>query len=234
MTSTHTSLDTSLGLALVPYYSPKHHPRAARLLDSVLTSHPNNASALFARAQIHQAALEWEKARESLHKVLDMAGAASASFESLTDAREEIGWCLVNEGSLEAGSQVLEETLGIRNEVGGDSEKAILGRARTAWRLGRTQWKENSELVAELSKICTDWQLRSLALRPRLISFPPSRHYLLSLPRIRLLASATTPPALPAPKVHSSVIRRHSSLMPPRQRRPSGEIPSLGCWSCSD
>ena len=44
------SLDTALGVALVPYFSPKHHPRATRLLNGVLQDEPTNTEARFARA----------------------------------------------------------------------------------------------------------------------------------------------------------------------------------------
>ncbi len=127
-----------LGVALVPYFSPKHHPRAARLLNGVLKHQPENAEARFARAQIFQASGKWVEARKNFQILLDAGG----EEKELIAAKDEIGWCLVNEGKLEPGRDVLEEVVEMRDarwEQEGKDDEAM-PRARAWWRLGQTEW----------------------------------------------------------------------------------------------
>lgn len=64
---------------------------------------------------------------------------------------EEVGWCLVNEGNLERGRDVLEEVAQRRTnawiERGEKEGDDALGRARVWYRLGRTEWMINSKLA---------------------------------------------------------------------------------------
>jgi superkiller protein 3 len=127
-----------LGVALVPYYTPKHHPRALRLLNGVLTADKANTEARFARAQISEAAGEWENARKEFQYLLDAGG----SEKDMITAKEELGWCLVNEGKLEEGRDVLEGIVESRDaslEDGARDDEAFV-RARAWWRLGQTEW----------------------------------------------------------------------------------------------
>jgi superkiller protein 3 len=133
----------------VPYFPPKHHSRATRLLNGVLTSDPSNSAARFARAQVFQYAGNWNEARKTFQKIIDTPESQEGSAwkeeaQRRVAAREEVGWCLVNEGSLEGGREVLEAIVQERDgkwEEDGkkDGEDAIV-RARAWWRLGRAEW----------------------------------------------------------------------------------------------
>lgn len=152
-----TSLDAALGVALVPYYPPKHHQRAQRLLTTVLQSEPNDFDTHFALGQIFETAGKWEKARAEYQTLLDLGG----DEKQMVSAREELGWCLVNEGKLEEGRDVLEHVVEVRDsrkeQEDKDDEKRP--RARAWWRLGQTEWKINT---SESRQQAEDWFMASL------------------------------------------------------------------------
>lgn len=155
--ATLLSLDAALGVALVPYYPPKHHQRAQRLLTGVLEAEPNDYEAHFALGQIYETAEKWEKARAEYQTLLDLGG----DEKQMVAAQEELGWCLVNEGKLEEGRDVLEKVVEIRDtrkeQENTDDEK--YPRARAWWRLGRTEWMINTP---ESRQQAEDWFMASL------------------------------------------------------------------------
>ena len=141
--SVHASLDTVLAVALVPYFSPKHHSRATRLLNAVLKSQPTNVEARFARAQIFQAADNWAEARKHFQMISDAGGDEKGTLA----AKEEVGWCWVNEDKLHKGREVLEDVVAIRDTRWEEERKddEAMPRARAWWRLGRTEWMMGGE-----------------------------------------------------------------------------------------
>ena len=143
------SLETALGVALVPYFPPKHHSRATRLLTGVIESEPANSEARFARAQILETAGDWSAARELFQFILDQGG----EEREMVAAREEVAWCLVNEGKLSEGRDILEEVVEMRDsrwEQSGKEDEA-LPRARAWWRLGKTEWMIGGESLTILA-----------------------------------------------------------------------------------
>ncbi|GMK57364.1 hypothetical protein CspeluHIS016_0401980 [Cutaneotrichosporon spelunceum] len=132
------SLDEALGVALVPYYPPKHHQRALQLLNGVLKLQPANYAARFGIGQVLEVAGDWAGAQAQFQRLLDQGG----DDKEMTAAKEELGWCLVNEGKLTEGRDVLEEVVEVRDtrkEQEGKDDEAFV-RARAWWRLGRTEW----------------------------------------------------------------------------------------------
>ncbi|WOO77688.1 Superkiller protein 3 [Vanrija pseudolonga] len=157
LSNTWASLDAALGVALVPYYPPKHHNRATRLLDGVLKNSPGDYEARFAVGQIKETAQDWEGARAEFQTLLDQGG----DDKEMVAAREELGWCLVNEGKLEEGRDVLESVVEIRDtrkEQEGKNDEAY-PRARAWWRLGRTEWMIGDD---ESRKNAEQWFMASL------------------------------------------------------------------------
>ena len=140
-TSAKLSLDTALGVALVPYFAPKHHSQATRLLKGVLDAQPTNSEARFARAQISQDAGKWPEARKGFQYILDQGG----EEKGMVAAKEELGWCFVNEGDLNKGRDLLEEVVEVRDrragELEGKEDEEAFARARAWWRLGQTEWR---------------------------------------------------------------------------------------------
>ncbi|WWC88759.1 uncharacterized protein L201_003672 [Kwoniella dendrophila CBS 6074] len=161
MPEVRASLDTNLGMACVPYFAPKHHPRAIRLLDGVLKSHPENQEARFARAQIHQASGKWSYAKKEFQALIDAGG----DEKDVIAAKEELGWCLVNQGELEKGREVLEEVVEVRDarhEQEGRDDEAY-PRARAWWRLGRTEWMIGDQ---ESPQHAEEWFMASIRALP--------------------------------------------------------------------
>ncbi|WWC70645.1 uncharacterized protein I206_104596 [Kwoniella pini CBS 10737] len=159
--SVRASLDTILGLACVPYFAPKHHPRAIRLLEGVLKFEPNNKEARFARAQIHQAAGKWSHARKEFKSLIDAGG----DEKDVVAAKEELAWCLVNDGDLEKGREILEEVVEIRDarwEKDGKDDEAY-SRARAWWRLGRAEWSIGDD---ESRQHAEEWFMASIRALP--------------------------------------------------------------------
>jgi superkiller protein 3 len=130
-----------LAVALVPYFAPKHHAQATRLLKGVIDAQPSNFEARFARAQISQDAGKWSEARKNFQYILDQGG----EEKEMVAAKEELGWCFVNEGDLNKGRDVLEEVMEIRQrrfeELDGKEDEEAFVRAKAWWRLGQTEWK---------------------------------------------------------------------------------------------
>ena len=139
--SAKLSLDTALAVALVPYFAPKHHTQATRLLKGVLDAEPTNSEARFARAQISQEAGKWAEARKNFQYILDQGG----EEKEMVAAKEELAWCFVNEGDLTKGRDLLEEVVEVRDrrasELDGKEDEEALARARAWWRLGQTEWR---------------------------------------------------------------------------------------------
>lgn len=152
-------MDTALAVSLVPYFAPKHHSQATRLLKGVLDAEPTNSEARFARAQISQEAGKWAEARKGFQYILDQGG----DTKEMVAAKEELGWCFVNEGKLTEGRDLLEEVVETRDAMAselpeGKEDEDAFGRARAWWRLGQTEWKigGKSSLTLTLAMIAAD------------------------------------------------------------------------------
>ncbi|WWC62437.1 uncharacterized protein I303_105033 [Kwoniella dejecticola CBS 10117] len=159
--SVRASLDTVIGMACVPHFAPKHHPRAVRLLDGVLKLQPDNKEARFARAQIHQASGKWAQARKEFQVLIDAGG----DERDVVAAKEESAWCLVNQGNVEEGRTILEEVVEIRDarwEKDGKDDEAF-PRARAWWRLGRAEWLIGDE---ESRQHAEEWFMASIRALP--------------------------------------------------------------------
>jgi hypothetical protein len=81
--------------------------------------------------------------------ILDQGG----EEHEVVAAKEEVGWCLVNEGQLNEGREILEEVVQLRDtkwEESGKEDEA-LPRARAWWRLGRVEWMIGGELKRTLA-----------------------------------------------------------------------------------
>jgi superkiller protein 3 len=61
-----------LGTSLVHYYPPKHHARALRILDDILSEDDANVPSLMGRAYILQASKDWVGAAELFLRVNEL------------------------------------------------------------------------------------------------------------------------------------------------------------------
>lgn len=123
-----------LGTSLVHHYPPKHHPRALRILDDVLSGDENNIPSLMGRAYILQASDDWDAA----------SGLFSRVYELLPDdvnegirAREERAWCALHQGNGDVAADELKAV----SEILDDLEGREVDQARCLWRMGKCAWK---------------------------------------------------------------------------------------------
>lgn len=80
-------------------------------------------------------------------------------------AKEEVGWCLVNEGQLDQGRDVLEEVVQLRDERWereGKTDEAYI-RARAWYRLGETEWRIGDD---ESKEHAEEWFMASIRALP--------------------------------------------------------------------
>lgn len=126
------AFNVSLAAALVHLYPPKHHARALRLLDDVLTFDANNVDALVGRGYIFQHTGKWEEARALFDKATSLL--PPETLKSIR-AKEESAWCL-SKIQVEQGVQALKEVL---KELQGDEHD--MDRARCLWRIGKGCWE---------------------------------------------------------------------------------------------
>ncbi|EJU03995.1 TPR-like protein [Dacryopinax primogenitus] len=151
------SLNTELATGLVHLHPPKHHPRALRLLDQVLSEDPNLVPALMGRGYIFQALGKWgeaaivfgkvvgtehskrEEGKKAPEKVEESEDADQPIEVVELEAREERAWCWVRNGLDEKGESGLRDSVSlwdISPHTGIQRQ-----RARAWWRLGRCLWE---------------------------------------------------------------------------------------------
>jgi superkiller protein 3 len=135
-----------LATALVHLHPPKHHARASRILDDVLTRDPGHANALMARAYILQYAKDWDKAAKLFRLVLKETADDDSPGWVRARAREEVAWCLAMAGDLEGGLDELKEV----SEVLEAGEAPLEDRARVEWRLGKCMWELGGQLPGSI------------------------------------------------------------------------------------
>lgn len=139
------ALSVNLGTALVHLFPPKHHSRALRVLDDVLSQDPNCVLALMGRAYVMQAARKWSDARLLFAKVVKIRTLSDVGMG--LEAKEEWAWC----GAMEAlqveeveAKEKLEEALNALTDVKDhlETEEGLESRkARVWWRLGQCYWR---------------------------------------------------------------------------------------------
>ncbi|KAH7923951.1 TPR-like protein [Leucogyrophana mollusca] len=121
-----------LATSLVHLFPPKHHPRAIRLLDDVLSLDPDNVDCLISRGYVLQSAEKWEEA-ESLFAKADAL--IPDDLEKGLRAKEERAWCH-SRTQLTEGMNLLKGVLDTLNGLDDrDPDKA-----RCLWRIGKCCW----------------------------------------------------------------------------------------------
>ncbi|KAI0700930.1 TPR-like protein [Cytidiella melzeri] len=127
-------LNVILGTALVHLFPPKHHTRALRIIDEVLSDDSENVKCLMGRAFIQQHAKRWEDARSLFSRVNKLL--PDDVHEGLR-AREEAAWCHAQTQDPDGGAQELREVITILDL----QEGREIDKARCWWRLGKCQWE---------------------------------------------------------------------------------------------
>ncbi|KLO19533.1 TPR-like protein [Schizopora paradoxa] len=131
---TQKAFNVIIGTALVHLYPPRHHARAIRILDDVLSIDPTNKLALMGRGLIMQAAKRWKDAASLFLQVYNRA----EESDTLKDgALEEHAWCILHDGEADAAITELQQVRDNLDDVDGNGE----AKARIWWRLGECFWR---------------------------------------------------------------------------------------------
>ncbi|KAI0027005.1 TPR-like protein [Vararia minispora EC-137] len=154
------AFDITLAVSLIHLFPPKHHTRALRIIDNVLSQDPENTSSLMGRGYIMQRAENWEEATKMFEDVLRLL--PEDDLEAIR-AKEERAWCLSHLSSLTIGIDELETVIDVLNSLQGKDEDL----ARCWWRLGQSHW----EMGVEHYETSYNCYIRSLKCLP---SFAPA------------------------------------------------------------
>ncbi|KAG8910291.1 Superkiller protein 3, partial [Tulasnella sp. 408] len=158
---TQKAFNICIATALVYLFPPKHHLRAAGLLDDVLSADPDNVRCLMARAMVYQYAQNWKSAETIYKRVQAIVG--SDNIEEGLEAREQAAWCAIQDGRAE---ETLNEMQEVIEALDGLEEKEYQ-QARAWWRLGKAYWDIAGE---KRSEAYTCW----ITALKRLNSFAPA------------------------------------------------------------
>ncbi|KAG8976849.1 Superkiller protein 3, partial [Tulasnella sp. 427] len=121
-------------IALVYLFPPKHHLRAAGLLDDVLSSDVDNVQCLMARAMVYQYAQNWKSAEEIYHRVQGIMG--SDDVDEGLEAREQAAWCTIQDGRAAERADEMKQVVDILDTLDYKEHQ----QARAWWRLGKAYW----------------------------------------------------------------------------------------------
>ena len=136
--SVRKAFNVALATSLVHLYPPKHHTRALRILEDVLSEDPNNVNCLMGRGYVLQSAGKWLEAASCFSRVSD---SHTEETRDIIRAQEEHAWCEVQLNHLDEAVAELRTVIELlENEEDSDADKS-----RSWWRLGRAHWKMGGE-----------------------------------------------------------------------------------------
>lgn len=145
LTLVRKAFNVALATSLVHLYPPKHHTRALRILEDVLSEDPNNVNCLMGRGYVLQRAGKWLEAASCFSRVSD------SQLEEIRDsirAQEEHAWCQVQLNHIEMAITELRTVIELlENEKDSDEDKS-----RCWWRLGRAYWEMGADHWEEAFK----------------------------------------------------------------------------------
>lgn len=133
-----------LGTSLVQYYPPKHHPRALRILDNILSDDGDNVPSLMGRAYILEASKDWDAASELFLRVHELL---PDDFDEGLRAREEHAWCTLHQGDGDVAAGELKAV----SEILSNLEGRETDQARCSWRMGKCAWQAEGSCPSPLS-----------------------------------------------------------------------------------
>lgn len=123
-----------LATSLVHHYPPKHHARALRILDDVLSDDEANVPSLMGRAYILQASGDWGAAAKLFLRVLELL--PDDPNQGLR-AQEELAWCTLHQGNADVAADQLKAA----SEILDSLEGREVDQARCWWRMGKCAWQ---------------------------------------------------------------------------------------------
>ncbi|KAJ7594704.1 TPR-like protein [Mycena floridula] len=122
-----------MATALVHLFPPKHHARAMKIVEEVLSQLPDHVPCLMAHGYILRDAQNWAEAAEAFAKI---SALLPEDHEDGLRAKEEQAWCLCQGADVEGGIRQLNEVLKTLEELGDRDHDC----SRCLWRLGKCLW----------------------------------------------------------------------------------------------
>lgn len=133
--SVRKAFSISTSTALVYLFPPKHHLRAAGLLDDVLQDDSQNVPCLMGRAMVYQYADKWKEA-EGLYRQVEAIKGPDDTDVGL-EAREQRVWCAVRDGRRDEAIPELQAVIDLLDSLDGKEPQ----KGRSWWRLGQAMWE---------------------------------------------------------------------------------------------
>ncbi|KAG8887667.1 hypothetical protein FRB98_009229 [Tulasnella sp. 332] len=143
LSSTRKGLNICVATALVGLFPPKHHLRAASLLDDVLDSDSDNIPCLMGRAAVYQFSRSWKKAEQLFARVETLKG--PEDMDEGLEAREQKLWCTIQDGRVDDGIAELQVVIEQLDSLRGKETQ----KARAWWRLGQSVWGKGGDHRAD-------------------------------------------------------------------------------------
>ncbi len=132
--SVRKAFNVALATSLIHLYPPKHHIRALRILEDVLSEDPDNVNCLMGRGYVLQRAGKWLEAASCFSRVPDCH--PEENRDSIR-AQEEHAWCQVQLNRIDMAITELRTVIELlENEKDSDEDKS-----RCWWRIGRAYWE---------------------------------------------------------------------------------------------
>ncbi|KAH9058809.1 TPR-like protein [Lactarius vividus] len=138
LTLVRKSFNVTLSTSLVHLYPPKHHTRAVRILEDVLTQDPNHVDCLMGRGFVFQYAVKWLEAASCFSRV---CGTLPEERRERIRAQEEHAWCEVQLHHFDKAIVEMRKVI----ELLDDKEDSDEDKSRIYWRLGRAYWEMGTD-----------------------------------------------------------------------------------------
>lgn len=131
-------LERDLAISLVHHNAPRYHVRALRLLDTLLTSRPDDLRCLLAKAYVYAGSDRFLPAYELFSRV----EAEESDEQIVFEARAEKAWALGNVTGRAA--EALDELHAVADEMDKKEDVQREKKATAWWRYGQCCSKMNS------------------------------------------------------------------------------------------
>ncbi|GAM83217.1 hypothetical protein ANO11243_012030 [Dothideomycetidae sp. 11243] len=123
--------NTTLSTAFVHYQSPKNHPEAKELMESILQRKPDSSAALAGLGMVYEEEGRYEEAIKYLNQ-------AKQQEPNNLRVRVEAAWCNALSGQY---SQAIPELESCLNDIAGEDAKSRDLRALVQYRIGKCMWE---------------------------------------------------------------------------------------------
>ncbi|KKY27328.1 putative antiviral protein [Phaeomoniella chlamydospora] len=140
--NTLDAVNVTLATALISHQSPRHHPEARALLESILSRKPTSTSALLGVGLILEDDEDYEEATVFLVKALQ---------KDPTNVRikSELAWCRAQAHDLALGLEELQETLDLVQRM---RPVNLAMKSEILYRIGWCIWEQDGSKVARKDK----------------------------------------------------------------------------------